>query len=223
MSQYRFIGSVVLISCVLLCAAVSLKAQQAFPRTSNGSAQSGIYLVFPFENAGASPRLDWLGEGLEELTIQALSSGGQQVYSHAGRTTELERDGVPFSAKLSRASMLRVAQDLDADFVIFGSFSSDGKTLTIDSRILRTDPLALLPSVRETGPLESLIEMQSKVVWRNLSENHRASRPTFAKFSKVQPPLRLDPFEHYIRGLLANEDEPRVRELGEAWRLGPAG
>jgi tetratricopeptide (TPR) repeat protein len=222
MSQYRFIGSVVLISCVLLCAAASLDAQQASPRTGNGSAQSGIYLVFPFENAGASPRLDWLGEGLEELTIQALSAGGQQVYSHAGRTTELERNGLPFSAKLSRASMLRVAQDLDADFVIFGSFTSDGKTLTIDSRVLRTDPLMLLPSVRETGPLDSLIEMQSKLVWRLISENDKRYRPSLAEFSKAQRPLRLDAFEHYIRGLLANEDEPRIRELREASRLEPA-
>jgi predicted Zn-dependent protease/TolB-like protein len=222
MSQNRFIGCVVLVSCALLCAAASLNAQQASPRTSNGSAQSGVYLVFPFENAGASPRLDWLGEGLEELTIQALSSGGQQVYSHAGRTTELERNGLPFFAKLSRASMLRVAQDLDADFVIFGSFTSDGKSLTIDSRVLRTDPLMLLPTVRETGPLDSLIEMQSKLVWSLISENDKRYRPTLAEFSKAQRPLRLDAFEHYIRGLLANEDEPRIRELREASRLEPA-
>src|SRR5258707_6584589 len=122
MSQYRFIGRVVLVSFALLCAAASLSAQQTSARTNNGSAQSGVYLVFPFENAGASPRLDWLGEGLEELTIQALSAGGQQVYSHAGRTTQLERNRLPFSGKLSRARILRVARDLDADFVIFGSF-----------------------------------------------------------------------------------------------------
>jgi predicted Zn-dependent protease/TolB-like protein len=203
----------------LLCAA-SLSAQA--PARPNGAAQSGVYLVFPFENAGASPRLDWLGEGLEELTIQSLSASGQQVYSHAGRTTELERNGLPFSAKLSRASMLRVAQDLDADFVIFGSFTSDGKSLTIESRVLRTDPLMLLPTVRETAPLDSLMEMQSKLVWRLLSENDKAYRPTLAEFSKGQRALRLDAFEHYIRGLLANEDEPRLRELREASRLEPA-
>jgi len=221
MSQYRFICRALLVPCALLCVAASLDAQQT-SASSNGSTQAGVYLVFPFENARASPRLDWLSEGLEELTIQALSAGGQEVYSHAGRTTELERDGLPFSAKLSRASMLRVAQDVDADFVIFGSFTSDGKTLTIDSRVLRIDPLALLPSVRETGPLESLIEMQSKVVWRLLAENDKAYRPTLAEFSKAQRPLRLDAFEHYIRGLLANEDEARLRELREASRLEPA-
>lgn len=219
MSPYRFIRRAFVGVWALLCAA-SLNAQT--PARPNGSAQSGVYLVFPFENAGASPRLDWLGEGLEELTIQFLSAGGVQVYSHAGRTTEQERNGLPFSAKLSRASMLRVAQDLDADFVIFGSFTSDGKTLNIDSRVLRTDPLTLLPAVRETGSLDSLMEMQSKLVWRLLSENDKDYRPTLAEFSKAQRPLRLDAFEHYIRGLLANEDEPRLRELREASRLEPS-
>lgn len=221
MSPKRFIRRVLLGSCALLCATAPLKARQV-PDHMNGSTQSGVYLVFPFENAGASPRLDWLGEGLEELTIQALSAGGQQVYSHAGRTAEMERNGLPFSAKLSRASMLRVAQDLDADFVVFGSFTSDGKTLTIDSRVLRADPLGLLPSVRETGSLDSVIEMQSRVAWRLLSGTDKSYRATLAEFSKAQRPLRLDAFEHYIRGLLANEDEPRLRELREASRLEPS-
>jgi Tfp pilus assembly protein PilF/TolB-like protein len=215
MSPRNFNLRVLAVLCAALFCAASLCAQQA-------PGNRGVYLVFPFENAGASPRLDWLGEGLEELTIQALSTGGQQVYSHAGRTTEMERNGLPFSAKLSRASMLRIAQDLDADFVIFGSFTSDGKTLMIDSRVLRADPLALLPSVRETGSLDSLMEMQSKVVWRLLSETDKSYRLTLAEFSKSQRPLRLDAFEHYIRGLLANEDEPRLRELREASRLEPS-
>src|SRR6266478_5946550 len=63
---------------IVLCAALffttSLCAQQP-------PGNRGVYLVFPFASAGASPRLAWLSEGLEELAIQALSAGGQQVYS----------------------------------------------------------------------------------------------------------------------------------------------
>ena len=81
---------------------------------------SGVFLVFPFENAGASPRLEWIGEGLEELTIQRLSAAGQQVFSHEGRLDEMDRAGLPPNAKLSRAAMLHIAQDLDADYVVFG-------------------------------------------------------------------------------------------------------
>jgi tetratricopeptide (TPR) repeat protein len=207
---------------LLLLIVRTTRAQQGPGSASaNGGSQQGVYLVFPFENAGASPRLDWLGDGLEELTIQYLTGAGQQVYSHAARTAELERNGLPFSAKLSRASMLRIAEDLDADFVIFGSFSSDGKSLTVEARVLRLEPAGLLPIVRESDALGSLMELQSKVVWQLLKNNDHAYTRTLAEFSKAQRPLRLDAFEHYVRGLLATEDEARLRELREASRLEP--
>jgi tetratricopeptide (TPR) repeat protein len=196
-------------------------ATPAHSAAQRGGSPQGIYLVFPFENAGASPRLDWLGEGLEELTIQYLSAAGQQVYSHSGRMTELERYGLPSSAKLSRATMLRVAQELDADFVILGSFGSDGKTLTIEARVLRVERSSLLPAVRETAALESLMEAQNRLVWRLLSANEPASHMTLAEFSKAQYPPRLDAFELYIRALRANDDEVRIRDLREAARLEP--
>ena len=192
------------------------------PQAGTAASQQGVYLVFPFENVGSSPHLDWLGEGLEELTIQYLSDAGEQVYSHAGRARELERYGLPASAKLSRATMLRIAQDLDADYVIFGSFTSDGTSLSVESHVLRVDPPSLLPPARESGPLSSLMELHSSVVWRLLSANQQAYPLTLKDFAKAQRPLRLDAFEHFVRGLLLNEDEPRIRELREAARLEPA-
>jgi len=196
-------------------------ASQSTRGTSSEASQQGIYLVFPFENAGASPRLDWLGEGLEELTIQRLSAAGQQVYSHTGRTGELDRSGLPPTAKLSRASMLRIAQNMDADFVIFGRFTSDGKNLMVEAQILRVSPTRLLPAIRETGSLDSLMDLHVKLLWRLLSANDHAYPRTLEQFSKAQRPLRLDAFEHYVRGLLASDDDPRLRELREAARLEP--
>jgi tetratricopeptide (TPR) repeat protein/TolB-like protein len=181
----------------------------------------GIYLVFPFQNSGPSSRLDWLSEGLEELTIQGLSAAGEQVYSHSWRLGELERYGIPTTAKLSRATMLHVAEDLDADFVVFGSFNSDGKNLTIDSRLLRVNPAALLPPLRESGPLETVMDLHTRLLWRMLSENDHAYPLSLTEFSQMHRAIRLDAFEHYIRGLIANEDETRVRELREAVRLEP--
>jgi tetratricopeptide (TPR) repeat protein len=223
---------------MLLCAVISVcAASLAEPQTSTNSKvaavsgpQQGVFLVFPFENGGTSPRLDWLGEGIEELTIQRLSAAGQEVYTHAGRVSELERYGLPASAKLSRAAMLHVAEDLDADFVIFGRFASDGQKLTVESRILRVNVVtdrtgvsstALLPPVRESGPLDSLMDLHLRLTWRLLSASDHAYSRSLAEFSKAQRPLRLDAFEHYIRGLLASEDEARLRELREAARLDP--
>ncbi len=202
-------------------AGVAVAQQPAPARPVRAPASQGIFLVFPFENDGANPRLDWLCEGLEELTIQRLSGAGQQVYSHAGRTTELDRYGLPPAAKFSHATMLRIGADLDADFVVFGKFSSDGKSLTVETHLLRVNPTALSAPVRESGPLESLMELHDRLAWRLLAANDKRFPLNLADFSRLQRPLRLDAFEHYIRGLLASEDETRIRELKESAKLEP--
>jgi tetratricopeptide (TPR) repeat protein len=209
----------ILILCPLRLA--SQQTNSTLPPQSHPHPKEGIYLVFPFENAGAPPRLDWIGEGLEELTIQWLSNSGHAVYSHDGRLNEMDRSGLPSAAKLSRATMLHVAQEMDADFVVFGTFTSDAQTLTVNARVMRVSPVALLPAVREGGPLETLMDLQSKVIWRLLTTNDRNYYLSQAEFNKLQRPLRLDAFEQYIRGLLANDDEVRMRDLKEAARLEP--
>ncbi len=212
----------VLLSVVLIFG-TSVGAQQpaATPQAASAAYQPGIYLVFPFENAGAPPRLEWLGEGLEELTIQRLTGAGAQVYSHAGRLVELERSGLSRSSRLSHATMLHVAEDLDADFVVFGRFMAKGTTLTIEARVLKVNPARLLPPLRETGSLDSLMDLHSRLAWRMLSASDRKYALSLAEFTKRQRPLRLDAFEHYIRGLSASEDDARLRELREAARLEP--
>jgi tetratricopeptide (TPR) repeat protein/TolB-like protein len=217
------------LSLVLFCGLLFLwpcatRGQQSAAPVSGRSPslpQSGVFLVFPFENAGASPRLDWIGEGLEQLTIQKLSAAGQQVYSHEGRLDEMDRAGLPPNAKLSRATMLRIAQDLDADYVVFGNFTSDGTSLAVSARVLRVNPVALFPAVRESGPLASMMNLYTRLTWRLLTTVDHNFPLNLAEFSKLQRVLYLGAFEHYIRGLLANDDETRIRELKEAARLEP--
>jgi tetratricopeptide (TPR) repeat protein/TolB-like protein len=210
-----------LLAAYLAFSTALLAGQAATTRSSAVPSSQGIFLVFPFENDGASARLDWLCEGLEELTIQRLSAAGQQVYTHAGRTSEMDREGLPPAARLSHATMLRIAGDLDADFVVFGKFNSDGKSLTVEARMLRVRPTALAAPIRESSSLESLMELHTRVVWKLLAANDRGFPLNLADFSKLQRPLRLDAFEHYIRGLLAGDDDGRMRELKEATRLEP--
>jgi tetratricopeptide (TPR) repeat protein len=180
-----------------------------------------VYLVFPFENTGGGPRLAWLGEGLEELTVQRLAAAGEQAYQHSDRVREMELSGLPSTPKLSRATMLHLAEDLDADFVVFGNYRSDGTSFAVSARVLRVNPPALLPTLNESGELKSLMDVHTRLVWRMLGKSEQAFPLTLAEFSKLQPALRLDAFEHYVRGLLASEDETKVRELREAARLQP--
>jgi tetratricopeptide (TPR) repeat protein len=79
----------------------------------------------------------------------------------------------------------------------------------------------LLPPIRETGTLDGLMALHLRMLWRVLAYAEPHYSLTLAEFSRRQRPLRLDAFEHYIRGLLAGEDEARLRELREAARLEP--
>src|SRR2546426_5493247 len=95
----------------MLCAIAMLgvlpgpaSAQAAPAGTPPTSPSQGSFLVFPFENTGGGPRLDWLSEGLEGLTIERLSAAGKTVFTHETRTTELRRDGPHSSAKVSPAT-----------------------------------------------------------------------------------------------------------------------
>jgi tetratricopeptide (TPR) repeat protein/TolB-like protein len=210
--------------CLAVCVAACLKSTSGQTAASGRPvvpASQGIFLVFPFESDGANARLDWLGEGLEELTVQRLSAAGQKVFTHAGRTAELDRYGLPASAQFSHATMLRIGADLDADFVVFGKFLSDGKSLTIEAHTLRVSPTKLSEVVKETGTLDSLMELNAKVVWKLLAANDKGFPINLTEFAKLQRPLRLDAFEHYIRGVLATDDDGRVRELRESARLDP--
>lgn len=212
------------LAILLFFSASGIAAQQIRPsslRPAHALPQEGIYLVFPFENVAAPARLDWIGEGLEELTIQRLSAAGQQVYSRGGLLNDMDRYGLPASAKLSRATMLHVAQELDADFVVYGNFTSDGKNFTVNARVLRVSPTALLPVVHESGALASLMDVHTRLAWRLLGTCDAKFPVGLPEFAKLQRPLQLAAFEQYIRGLLTNDDVVRVRDLKEAARLEP--
>src|SRR5260370_21677716 len=105
--------------CLTFCGNVCAEQQPASLRPALVPSSQGIFLVFPFENDGTGPRLDWLGKGLEELTIQRLSAAGQHLYTHEARTTELDRDGFRPPARFRHPPMLRIASDLNADFAVF--------------------------------------------------------------------------------------------------------
>jgi TolB-like protein len=223
-SRPRFVELLVKTLLVsLVAAAVSRPQPAARPAQAPAPAANSekIYVVLPFENAGAPTKLDWLSEGLEELTIERLTAAGEQVYSHAGRAAELERYGLPSGSTFSRATMLRVAEDLDADYVIYGKYAAKGSTLTVEMRVLRMDPLALRAPIQESGPLESLMELHTRVLWRTLSSGNGHYALSLADFTKRQRPLRMDAFEQYARGLQAADPEAKLAHLHEAARLEP--
>ncbi len=216
-----FIGILWVSAATLTCAAPSsaVAAQDAAPGKAAPPERKAV-LIFPFESTARAARLDWLGEGLAELTAERLVSHGQFVFSREERLAVSEKLGVPASARLSRATMLKIAEEIDADLVVFGQYASDGKTLSVSARLLRISPPSLWPQVEESGALEELMDTHVRIIRRILAFSEPSHLLGRGRPEQPFPRLRLDAFERYSRGLLA--DEPaRLRDLREAARLEP--
>lgn len=174
-------------------------------------------LVLPFEPQAREPRYDWLGEGLAQLTAERLSGPGRTTLSREDWVAALERLGLPAGIQPSRATMLRVAEELEADFVLFGRYRSDGATLHITAQALRRDPARLSPAFEASGPLASLMDTHAPLAAALLGFVLEAEPPPAAAL----PRLRLDAFESYVRGLLAADPAQKLRLLREATRSEP--
>lgn len=204
--------------CLLLLAPYPAWAQA--PANAVNSSAVEIVLALPFEGAGDGARLAWLGEGLAELTARRLAGANRVVLPRAEWMAAAERLGLGPSPRISRASLIKLAEQADADFAVFGSFRvADGK-LTLTAHGIRLAGPEISPPVEESGPLERFAQMHAGLCWQLL----RFFDPTLAvsreEFMSKVAPLRLDAFENYARGLLTTGPE-RIRLLREATRLEP--
>jgi hypothetical protein len=173
-------------------------------------------------------KLDWLGEGLSELTAERFQDRGLNVLSRQERLTALEKIGLPDSARFSHATLVKIAAEADADEVIFGRFVSDGTTVTLEARVLHINPPSLSPPFTQTSSMQDLLRAHARLSWQILCALERknclpegANRDE-SSFSEPPPSLRLDALEDFIRGLVGTDGEARLRALREASRLEPA-
>ena len=179
-------------------------------------------VVIPFENASPTPGLEWLGESFPETFHEQLNSPVLYVASRDERLRAYDRQGIPAGVHASRATLYRLAEQMDVDYAVLGSYSYDGARLTATAQLLDMRAQKLSPAVTESGSLADLGSLQSALAWDLL----RLIRTEFSmpkdKYIASVAPARLDAQENYIRGILAATAEEKVQRYREAVRLNPA-
>jgi tetratricopeptide (TPR) repeat protein len=195
-----------------------------FPLYAHGqtaSAAGSTLVVIPFENTSPTPGLEWLGEAFPEAFRQQLNSPVVYVASRDERLRAYDRLGIPAGLHLSRATLYRLAEQMDVDYAVLGSYSYDGAHLTATAQLLDMRALKLLPSATESGNLTELGTMEAALAWDTLRQVRSDFSLPKDKFVASIAPVRLDAFENYIRGLFAATAEEKIRRYKEATRLNP--
>lgn len=181
-----------------------------------------ILLVLPFDNFSKAPGLEWIGESFPEILAQRMASSSLYAISRDDRLYAFDRLGIPASTRPSRATVYEIAREMDVDYVVLGQYNFDGQVFTATAQLLQMDPLRLFPEVSESGPLPTLIDIETALAWdllRVLNPQMLASRNQFVSAS---PPIRLDAFEDYVRGIMAGDAGEKVEKLRQAAQLDPS-
>jgi tetratricopeptide (TPR) repeat protein len=234
--EVRFLIPLRPIVCGLLLAAVPLVfAQQQPPATTvsrpqpetpvlastQSIAHGRLLLVLPFENHTGQPSLDWISQAFPEIFNRRLASAGFLPISRTDLLYALNHLGLPESFQPSRASAIRLAQTLDADYVVFGSYTATGTTLNTTAQVLDVTGLKLGAQLNNQAESTHLLETLNGLAWqvtRQLDPTYAVAEQTFIA---ADSDLRLDAFENYVRGLTEDSNEERIRHLREAVRLSP--
>jgi Tfp pilus assembly protein PilF/TolB-like protein len=82
-----------------------------------------VVLVLPFDNRSGDASLNWIGDSFPETLNKRLESAGFLTISQDDRTYAYDHLGLPADFQPSRATAIRIAQQLDANFIIIGSYT----------------------------------------------------------------------------------------------------
>ena len=213
------------IAATMVLAVAALHAQapsQSTTQTPEAKAPGRIVLVLPFDNRSGNPSLAWVGDSFPDTLNQRLSSAGFQPVTNADRLYALDHLGLPPNFRPTRATSIRIAQNLDADYVVVGSFNLQNNKLDVQAQLLEVDRLRLSPPLQDSAELPRLLDAENAIAWkvaRQIDPRFPVAEQTFLAASAG---VQLTAFENYIRGTDNTNSVERVRRLEAAVKESPA-
>jgi tetratricopeptide (TPR) repeat protein/TolB-like protein len=180
-----------------------------------------ILLVLPFDNRSGQPSLEWIREAAPEILGSRFLSAGFAPMSRTDRLYALDHLGLPEGFHPSRATALKLAQTLDADSIVVGSYLTDGSAIIAEAQVVDVPHLRMTKTVTARGEMKDLIAVFDTLAWRltkQLDPQFNVAEETFVAAGSG---MRVDAFEQYIRGISESDHEERLRHLNQAVTLNP--
>ncbi len=194
------------------------EGSSANPADSRGR----ILLVLPFDNRSGQPSLEWVREAAPEILGSRFASAGFAPMSRADRLYALDHLGMPQGFHPSRATALKLAQTLDADSIVVGSFTTDGVGIAVQAQVVDVPNLRMSQPVNARGEMSDLIGVLDSLAWRLTRQIDPAFNGSEETFVAEGAGMRLDAFEQYVRGITEPDQAERLRHLKQAVALNPA-
>ena len=178
--------------------------------------------VAPFDVDARTTRSYWLGEGAAILLAEDLRALGVETIGRTARVAALEALHLPETATLARATLIRVAESVRATDVVVGHAALADDGLTLRARLLRLETGRYEPELEERGAPTEFFVLARRLAARLLAVVRGGSAPVPATSAAGADWPSLETFERYVKGLLDERPEARVRLLTAALEKDPA-
>jgi tetratricopeptide (TPR) repeat protein len=188
-------------------------------------AHGRLVLVLPFANQSGDKDLGWISLAFPDVLNRRLGSTGFLTISRGDRLYAYDHLGLPTDLQPTRATAIRIAQMLDADYVIFGHFGTVGegssKQLSAQALILDVSGLRLSGPIEQRGDPEHLLQTANSLAWKvalHLDPTLGVDEQTFIAADKN---LHTEAFRDYIQGLATLDSKESIADLRSAVKLAP--
>jgi len=193
--------------------------------TESGEAHGRLVLVLPFENRTSDKSLDWMGAAFPDVLNRRLVSAGFLTIGRADRIYAYDHLGLPVDLEPTRATAIRIAQMLDADYVVFGHFAKGtdaaSSELTAEASVLDVSGLHLNEAIQQQGEAEHLLQMINSLAWKVARQLDPSLGVDEQTFIAADSNLHTDAFREYIQGVVTGDAKTGVGYLRDAVKLDP--
>jgi len=185
------------------------------------AAATDTIVTMPFENLSGRPEYNWVGESFAAALADLLDKPGLVGIRPDERNVAYKQEGLPPTAILTRATMIKIAERAGANLVVMGTYRIAGEgrdsTITITARVVDIREGRLVgKEYNRGGPLVDLQKLQGDLAYEILYQHNPAlpfSRDQITTDATVAP---IGAFENFIKGTLTRDRDARAGFLERA-------
>jgi tetratricopeptide (TPR) repeat protein len=208
-----------MVSLLLLCTLPGLSQTSA--ATDPSETGGRVVLVLPFDNRSGQTALAWVGDSFPDTLNQRLTSVGFLTINREDRQYALDHLGLPTDFRPSRATTIRIAQTLDADYVIVGSYTVANGRIAVQAQVLEVEKLKLSAPLEDSSELPRLFDVENAIAWKIAKQIDPHLNVAQQTFLAASGGVQLSAFENYIRGTDATTSQERIKRLQLAVQANP--
>jgi tetratricopeptide (TPR) repeat protein len=178
-------------------------------------------VTMPFENVSGRAEYNWIGESFAASLADLLDKPGLVAIRSDERNVAYKQEGLPPSAILTRATMIKIAERAGANLVVMGTYRVAGEgreaTVTISARVVEIREGRIVGrEFNRGGPLLDVQRLQGELAYEILYQQNPAlpfSRDQLVAQATLAP---IAAFENYIKGTLTRDRDARIGFLQQA-------